>query len=86
MGRKKQVHLFGVWHFTPREREALMMICRGFSYARIAREMGCTFANVVSLADKLRGKVGARDRFELAEIVQDAIAQGAQLEGEAAHA
>jgi DNA-binding NarL/FixJ family response regulator len=78
MGRHKRVGVTGVWHFTPRERVVLIGICRGFSFARIAHEMGISFAGVVKHADNIRSKVGARDRFECAEIVQDAIVEGRQ--------
>lgn len=76
MGRHKTIRDPEVWHFTPREREVLMGICRGFSYARIARDMRCSYDNVAKHAGSIRVKVGARDRFGVAETVQDAIARG----------
>ncbi|MEZ4234737.1 MAG: helix-turn-helix transcriptional regulator [Myxococcota bacterium] len=49
---------------TPREREVLAGVARGWSTDRIARELGVLPSTVRTHAEQARGKLGARTRAE----------------------
>jgi DNA-binding CsgD family transcriptional regulator len=54
-----------LFSLTPRERQVMMMVARGYSTDEIARELTIGVATVRTHVYRLRCKLGARDKAQL---------------------
>lgn len=50
---------------TPRQEEVLVLVGDGYSYPAIARQLGISLNGVRRLEERLRDKLGARNKQEL---------------------